>query len=176
MIFTDLIFDEYEKKTSPAIVFAALLFSCLNHKEEGGFPAVKDSTVSSAGHQHDHAAAVDEKGKTDEGLTLDNGHKWKSDNTTWRYVKDLQRITDSAAGISAPAPDHYRQAGKQLLATVNNLVRDCRMEGPDHKMLHKWLEPLLQKIKLLQQVQDTGSAAVRLRGDTGTRRSFQYLF
>src|SRR4051812_34369337 len=76
-------------------------------------------------------------------LVLNHGAKWKVDKPTSNNVGHLQQIVK--AGNVKTLKD-YHQTGKALQAGITTMIKECRMQGADHLALHKWLEPLMQKI------------------------------
>ncbi|MBS1919253.1 MAG: hypothetical protein JST17_03265 [Bacteroidetes bacterium] len=80
-------------------------------------------------------------------LTLNNGAKWKADSTSFMHVEDLKSIAEKALKTD---PVNFKDIASQLQESINRLINDCKMKGPDHEALHWWLEPLLEKVKLLK--------------------------
>ncbi|HVW95965.1 hypothetical protein [Mucilaginibacter ginsenosidivorans] len=99
-------------------------------------------------YQHEQAS---------EKLVLNNGAKWKIDQPTSKNVTRLQQIAGKA-GVRTLAD--YHQAGAALQAGINQMIKECRMKGPDHLALHKWLEPLMEQVALLNQATNAASAKI----------------
>lgn len=98
------------------------------------------------GHAHgDHAQ-----------LSLNNGAKWKADSITNAHVTALLQIAQ-ANNLQTLAD--YQNAGNTFQSELNNLIKDCRMQGPDHDALHKWLEPLLASNKKLLEAENQDAAS-----------------
>jgi hypothetical protein len=38
------------------------------------------------------------------------------------------------------------------------MIKECRMQGPDHLALHKWLEPLMEQVTKLKQASTDAAA------------------
>lgn len=96
-----------------------------------------------------------------EGLALNNGAKWQADSTTRVNVTLLQKtITDARTAKTA----NYLQTAAALQEGLNKMVKECTMQGPDHDALHKWLEPLMEKVKTLKQA-DTAEKASAILAD-----------
>jgi hypothetical protein len=38
------------------------------------------------------------------------------------------------------------------------MIRECKMQGPDHEALHKWLEPLMEQVSTLKQAATVAAA------------------
>lgn len=114
---------------------------------------VKSETIQEESHQHEASATA---------LQLNNGAKWKSDSATNLQVEVMKnRIQsfDEKKEINLVA---YHQLGENLKAEVDKLIKECRMEGPDHDALHIWLQPLIEKTHQLQTTTD-GTAAAELK-------------
>lgn len=91
-------------------------------------------------------------------LTLNNGAKWKADSITNHNVINLKTIADNFRAKPFPSVNDYQLAGKDLNSGVNKLIQDCKMSGPDHDQLHKWLEPVLKQSNQLKTITDTAVA------------------
>ncbi|WP_332733633.1 hypothetical protein [Flavihumibacter sp.] len=83
-------------------------------------------------------------------LTLNNGVKWNSDDSTNSNVASLQRTLDRYPANEATTLVTYKEAATELQEGVNQLVKQCKMKGPDHDALHAWLEPFMGEVKALK--------------------------
>ncbi len=93
------------------------------------------------------------------GLVLNNGAKWKADSSTKINVALLRDISSSAQKANL---ENYHQTAEQLQEGLNKMVKECKMKGPDHDALHKWLEPLVEKMKEFKKQTETERAAISL--------------
>lgn len=123
-----------------------LLIAACNNQQSS--PAADEHK---AADQHEHNLAA-------ESLSLNNGVKWKADSSTNNNVKDLQNIVEQFSG-SDNTQEVYKQLGEDLQAGLDKLIRECRMKGPDHDALHKWLEPLIGQVKKLNETEKTEESA-----------------
>ncbi len=130
------------KKIFFLVAASVLLFAC----NQGGKNAANVEHSS-----HEHAVA-------DEQLTLNNGAKWRADSITNNNVVYLKTISDNFRIKPFPSANDYQLLGNDLNAGVNKLIRDCKMSGPDHDALHKWLEPVLKESNQLKTITDTSVA------------------
>ncbi|MCC8426596.1 hypothetical protein [Mucilaginibacter sp. UR6-11] len=105
------------------------------------------STLHAAGH-YQHEKAFEE-------LVLNNGTKWKIDQATGNNVDRLQQIVKKVNGHKLA---DYRPAGTALQAGINQMIKECRMKGPDHLALHKWLEPLMEQVTQLNRATSAAAA------------------
>ncbi|MEP6612371.1 MAG: hypothetical protein ABJA76_10815 [Mucilaginibacter sp.] len=94
-----------------------------------------------------------------EKLVLDNGAKWKVDKITSDNVANLQQTVKATNGKSVKSLKGYHMAGVALQNGITKMIRECRMKGPDHLALHKWLEPLMEKVSKLSRASDVTVAA-----------------
>lgn len=94
-----------------------------------------------------------------EGLALNNGAQWQADSTTRVNVTLLQR---TIADARTAKTTNYLQTAAALQEGLNKMVKECTMQGPDHDALHKWLEPLMEKVKTLKQADSAEKAAAIL--------------
>ena len=94
-----------------------------------------------------------------EKLVLNNGAKWKVDKATDRNVTNLQQVVTAVDSKTARSLPDYRKAGIALQNGIAKMIKECRMKGPDHQALHKWLEPLMEKVAQLNRAPDVIAAA-----------------
>jgi hypothetical protein len=132
------------------ILVTSLILACNPGQEKeshkGNDPAAENHS------QHEEKAA---------GLVLNNGAKWKADSITVLNVSLMQSTISSAQKES---PDDFRKTAALLQDGLNKMVAECKMKGPDHDALHQWLEPLMEKVKVLNTETDA-KAAVEKLGD-----------
>jgi len=119
------------------------LFSC-NHS---GDKAAKtaDTTIEEThrGHESEHEEVNASR------LSLNNGEKWQTDESTRIHVS---RLMDSLHAFNEKTNmdhDAYNAFAVSMQKEMDNLIKDCKMKGPDHEALHLWLHPVLQDIKNL---------------------------
>ena len=125
---------------------ASLLLACDNTE------ANRQTVVQPTAETHPHGEATS-------ALSLNNGAKWHSDERTTKNVATLQAIVGRFKAKDNKDLAAYTAAGNDLQAALNTLVSECRMKGEDHEALHHWLEPLLAKVKALQQATSKEDAA-----------------
>ena len=80
-----------------------------------------------------------EHGDDETSLKLNNGKKWKMDDSTRLNITALKNI------LTGGVEKTY--VLKSVRAQTDKLVRDCRMQGPDHDALHIWLTQFLDHLK-----------------------------
>lgn len=108
-------------------------------------------------HQHDnHAAhnhkelATETEHKATAELSLNGQERWQADEATNENIAQLQQLMQ----------DHLRLADYNSVEAVNKLgsimqtgfqevFNECRMKGPEHDMLHIYLMPMLDDVKVL---------------------------
>lgn len=134
-------------------VFAvALLFGILQACNNGDQTENKKTdTAGETSHQH--------QTKT-ENLELNNGVKWKSDSITIFNVAAVKVIV---SGTKNESLENYIQTAEQLQDGLNKMINECKMKGPDHDALHKWLEPLLEETKELKKATEVKNAQEKLK-------------
>ena len=88
-----------------------------------------------------------EKENTESVLQLNNGSKWKADDATKKNVAAiLQVIKDSSYSDKSKRMELHAN----LQTKIDLLVKECRMKGEEHEMLHVWLRKILKDIKELK--------------------------
>ena len=133
------------KKVLILLLPAAIWWGCKDNE-----PAqVKSETTEEATHHHEAETTT---------LQLNNGAKWKSDSSTNAQVKlmteRMEQYDEANASLAT-----YNDLGNNLKADLDNLVKQCRMQGADHDALHLWLQPVLEKTKELSTAADEKTAA-----------------
>ncbi|MCC7402513.1 MAG: hypothetical protein IT214_13625 [Chitinophagaceae bacterium] len=123
------------KKILPLILVVAVMVSC---KQKTSNDQKKTETTS---EQHEEHNSVNSE------LQLNSGAKWKADSGTRAHVSELKSIVD---GYEKSGSKDFAPLATRLQESLNSLIDDCKMTGPDHDALHKWLEPLLEKVKELK--------------------------
>lgn len=91
-------------------------------------------------------------------LTLNNGAKWNSDESTNKNVGDLETIMHRWRENKAKTLADYQTAGNELQSALDKMIRECRMKGPDHDALHLWLEPLLKNVNDIKMATNESKA------------------
>jgi hypothetical protein len=86
-------------------------------------------------HQHETGAPI---------LTLNEGKKWKLDESTRENIKLIRQTFEKAAELTKP---DYTTLAADLQVKSNKLVSECKMSGKDHDMLHLWLTDYLSSLK-----------------------------
>ena len=126
-------------KTISGLLLTALLFTaCTSGNQQQQEQATTDT------ENHHHSQPQEEA----QGLSLNNGAKWKADSSTNQNVAALQNIM---AVAHPTAIEHYQATGKLLQAGLDKMISECRMQGADHEALHQWLQPVMTGIQHLQQ-------------------------
>ncbi len=84
-------------------------------------------------------------------IILNNGIKWSANMETTDGVREmLTLIKDNKTTTT----DDYKKLGIALNNVKNTVVKECTMKGASHDNLHVWLHPLIEKIELLQKVEN----------------------
>ena len=94
--------------------------------------------------EHQHAPAT--------ALSLNSGEKWKSDLSTKTHVDNLIDKSNAFNKNTSPDVVAYHAFANDMQTDLNALIKDCKMEGPDHDALHAWLEPVVEDLKVLKNV------------------------
>lgn len=133
------------KKLLSLLLLIVSIISCKSKSNNGQSPA---DTLSSKQEVHENTGTE---------LSLNNGAKWKVDSITQVHFNELKNIVDAAQKNESK---DFAGVAAQLQEGLNTLISDCKMTGPDHEALHKWLEPLLEKVKELKGVSAAGGPAL----------------
>jgi len=106
-----------------------------------------------------NSSAGDHQQESSEKLVLNNGAKWKVDRTTNDNVTHLKQIIKGFNTGTERSLKAYKKAGDDLQNGLAKMIKECRMQGPDHLALHKWLEPLMAQVTKLKQASTNAAAA-----------------
>src|SRR5687767_6755064 len=90
--------------------------------------------------QHDNEN-LKQPNYTREILQLNNGNKWKADETTKMNVAAMMSIVNDSS-----FEDITKKAEllNYLQGKIDTLVKQCIMKGAEHDALHLWLENVLK--------------------------------
>ena len=140
------------KKILPQLFLIVALCACNNHK-----PAENKNYNNPVEADEHHS------GTTNEKLELNNGAKWKADSTTNNNVKNLKLILAKFDSGSDKSLSAYKKAQSDLQKGIDKMITECKMEGPNHLALHKWLEPLIVRVTSFKQAPTEPDAAEALK-------------
>lgn len=87
---------------------------------------------------------IEKEESTHGELQLNNGSKWKLDASTRLNIAELRET------LGYPVNKDYAKLAASVREKTSKLVRECRMQGPDHDALHLWLENFLKDLKDLE--------------------------
>lgn len=127
------------------LLFALLFFGCNNANKETNITedtAIKDSHEQVSDHHEEHVDA----------LTLNNGAKWQTDESTHTHTSKLIADIDAFNAKANKDINTYQVFADDLQKELNSLIGDCKMQGPNHEALHLWLEPVLKDVSDLKKI------------------------
>jgi len=139
------------KKLLMLLFLTGTLWACNNNSS-----SEKKETVNPAETGH-HEQSVN----TDE-LLLNNGAKWKADSVTNNNVKNLQTVLEKFNDGTDKSLVAYKNTATELQQGLDKMIRECKMKGPDHDALHKWLEQLMKQVASLKKVSTAADATQTL--------------
>lgn len=104
-------------------------------------------------------------------LTLNEGRRWETDAATRKNVAALVRLVEDRRFTEASS---MPQLVRELQLRVDTLVAECKMQGPAHEALHRWLEVVLGDLRALKKTDsDQQAVYAALKNDV---RSFYHYF
>lgn len=136
------------KKVLAILMITNFMWACSNHKHSEH----NDATDSTAVKHPEHETNAEE-------LVLNDGVKWKADNSTDKNVENLLTIINAFNNGTDKSLAAYIKAADDLQKGLDKMISECKMQGPDHDALHKWLMPLMGQVKELKQVSNETDAA-----------------
>lgn len=119
------------------ILVLSFLGSCTQRTADKQVQENETSTSKKTTKEED--ASKDDSEHKEGKLELNNGKKWKMDDSTRLNMSALKQI------VTAGEEKTYLL--KSVRAQTDKLVRECRMQGPDHDALHVWLTEFLKHLK-----------------------------
>ena len=137
------------------LLCASIFWACNNSSLKSDEAAKPVETL----HEHN---------KVQSTLALNNGAKWKADESTNNNVAELKLIVDRFGENESKFVADYSAVADKLQTGLDTLIKQCRMQGADHDALHLWLYPLLQNVKQLKTA-TTESEASKLFGELKAR-------
>ena len=125
-----------------AILLAFSLLACTNEKK---FP-FNSTTKTEGAHGH-----LDGEEAPADGLTLNNGNKWQTDESTWLHAVNLNALVAVFETKEDSDIESYHGFAANMQEELGGLVKDCKMKGADHDALHLWLEPVMKDVNDLKK-------------------------
>ncbi|MBD0850134.1 hypothetical protein [Maribacter arenosus] len=138
------------KKT--AVIMAAILSLVISCKETNKENPAEEKTKVETIDYESHSTMFHEPNETwVNEIMLNNGLKWSANTETTDGVREmLILIEDNKTTTTVD----YKNLGVALNNVKNMVVKECTMKGASHDNLHVWLHPLIDKIALLQKVEN----------------------
>ena len=130
------------------LLLTNFMWACNSHRHSENKEAINSTEAD-----HHQQEIISEK------LVLNNGAKWKADSTTNNNVKNLFAIIEAFNSGADKSLATYKKAADDLQQGLDKMIRECKMQGPDHDALHKWLEPLIEQVAKLKQASTEAGAA-----------------
>ena len=136
------------------VVTLSLTISCKETNKEN--PVEEKTTVETVNHENHSTRSHEINDTWVNDMMLNNGNKWSANKETTDGVSEMLTLVEVNKSITT---DDYKNLGVVLSSVNNTVVKECTMEGPSHDNLHVWLHPLIEKITLLQKVQNPEEGA-----------------
>ena len=154
------------KKILLMVFSFALLLGCSSPDTDKSTNGVADHDQAAAtneAHDHDQAGTAAPTTALTNGVPdLNNGAKWAADKSTNDNVANLQSIVTRFKTNPAPEVQDYRAFNESFTEGLGKMVKECKMQGPDHDALHVWLEPLMEDNKEMKKMDSKEALASRL--------------
>lgn len=144
-----------------------ILFACNNTGSTGD--KITESAQKEAHAEEEHAEST-------KILSLNNGEKWQSDESTRNHAMKLSTIFNAFANRSRAGIADYQSLATEAQTELNGLIKDCKMSGPDHDALHLWLEPILNSTAELKGINSMEEAELVVAAITVDINNFSNYF
>ena len=150
------------KKISIALAFTGfLLVGCSNNSTE----PVKEQTETVAKEEHHHEGA--------EPIELNNGQKWKVDDSMMIYIG---RMENDIASFTKAGQKEYSSLATTLQPSIDSLTSSCTMQGKAHDELHKWLLPYIDMVKEMKNTKTEAEGSKQLQNIRHSLDTFHQYF
>ena len=133
------------------LLITNFIWACNSHRYSDNKEAIDSGKADH--HQHEIIS---------ENLVLNNGVKWKADNTTNNNVKYLLAIIEEFNNGTAKSLSADKKVADDLQKGLDKMIGECKMQGRGHDALHRWLEPLIEQVAKLRQASTEADAAKSL--------------
>jgi len=130
------------------VFVTAFFFGCNNSNTSQNKEAVKE-----------HDEHQTEQVISSEALVLNNGVKWNVDSITNSNIKILLSITEAFYSSPDKSLTSYKNVADDLQKGLDKMISECKMQGPDHEALHKWLRPLIGQVAEFKKASTEDDAA-----------------
>jgi hypothetical protein len=157
-------------------------YTCSGRSERGGVMKLiiiaifLASLTSMCGHERDLETDHKEVIQQEQTLALNGTERWKADEPTNWHMVQLQGMLEEfglqAENKSAAA---YNDLGACMQAELQELFKNCRMQGPAHDMLHLYLVPLVEDVNVLAEKDEYQSGQALARVSTRLKVYNQYF-
>ena len=144
------------KKTIITVI--ALFFIVAGCKEIKTKNAAQDETTDTETIDYKNHTKTPNKLNNDwvNVIVMNNDIKWQANIETTDGVREMLTLIKDNKTTTI---DDYKKLGVTLNNAKNTVVKECTMEGASHDNLHVWLHPLIEKIELLQKIQNAEEGA-----------------
>ena len=150
------------------LAFSIILFAaCNNTAKTDKVTDVKAETLQAPAHEEHHEAAA---------LSLNNGAKWQTDESTRRHAAQLNAQLDKFTKSTNPDLPGYHAFAGTMQSELDGLINDCKMKGPEHEALHIWLEPVLKDVNNIKTATTIENAKQATEKLTENVRKFNQYF
>lgn len=129
-------------KIALASLMVVSFLACTNEKK----PALSSDVQTETADEHSTTSA-----DHDSGLSLNNGNKWSTDESTRFHATNLNALVDDFQKKGSTDIESYHLFAGTMQEELGGLVKDCKMKGADHDALHLWLEPVMQGVNDLKK-------------------------
>jgi hypothetical protein len=133
----------------PKLLLAAALMTLFTACNNADTTSANTESVHEHAQQHD-AAMQHHEAEATHGLSLNNGAKWQTDESTRKHATTLNNLADDFEKQTVKSLSAHHSFADKMQEELQQLINDCTMEGPDHDALHLWLEPVLNDVKALK--------------------------
>lgn len=131
-----------------SIIFLCLILSVLTtgckEKHEN------ESTQRETEEEATTKLVTEEEADWKDEITLNEGTQWQANRET---TEGILKMTELIEKSTASTTEEYRELGNSLNLEKNLLIERCTMKGPSHENLHIYLQPLIEMVGKLQEVQ-----------------------
>lgn len=108
-----------------------------------------------------------------DGLTLNNGEKWKVNAEMKPHIEQGNAVLDAYLRQNST---YYKALAEALKNQNDNLIKSCTMQGKSHDELHKWLHPHIKLVEKLAKTDNSSEAKALVAQIEQSFRTYETYF
>ncbi|WMJ73638.1 hypothetical protein RCC89_10755 [Cytophagaceae bacterium ABcell3] len=117
--------------------------------------------------------AQQDDSKDNDVINLNGDKKWKIPD---HMMTHINLIKEDIRNFEGRSEEDYALLSQNIDKNIDELTKECSMEGQAHEELHKWLAPFIKSTQELSSAQDIQHASHELRRLRTALEEFNFYF